>query len=213
MIERHFPDMPSRIASLPRDGRGYPVPKFVRWFDSGPDFRIIDPEHVKKCVRHHVCWICGEKLGRFMAFVIGPMCVINRISSEPPSHTDCARFAAIACPFLTRPLAKRNERELPEHVTIPGMVPHNPGLSCLWVTHDYSIRKVGDGLLFEIGLPEGVEFYAQGRHANRGEIEAAIEKGMPFLLAEAKKGGIAQINRTMAERERAERLIDQWQPS
>lgn len=31
-----------------------------------------------------------------MTFVVGPMCELNRISGEPPSHRECAEFSA-AC--------------------------------------------------------------------------------------------------------------------
>jgi hypothetical protein len=34
------------------------------------------------------------------------------MSAEPPSHRECAEYAVRACPFLTRPLAVRNERGL-----------------------------------------------------------------------------------------------------
>jgi len=45
------------------------------------------------CVRHKRCWLCGQPLGKFMCFVVGPMCAINKTSAEPPSHRDCALYA------------------------------------------------------------------------------------------------------------------------
>ena len=49
--------------------------------------------------RRKICFLCGEPLGRFAAFVIGPMgSSINRVSSEPPAHRDCAEYAVRACP-------------------------------------------------------------------------------------------------------------------
>ena len=38
-----LPPMPSRIAALPVDERGYPVPWFVAWIDGKPEFRCADP--------------------------------------------------------------------------------------------------------------------------------------------------------------------------
>lgn len=210
MIDRLFKDMPQRVTYLPRDARGYPVPKFVEWIDGKPDFRVIDPEHMLRCIRHKACWICGEPLGRYMVFVIGPMCVINRISAEPPSHMDCARFAAEACPFLSQPLAKRRERDLPAHAEVPGMLEHNPGTMCLWVTSSYKVVQNGKGLLFQIGEPMSVEFWSQGRKATRAEIDAAIEKGFPLLMEMAVEDGGDQPQKITQARFRAERLIDQW---
>lgn len=212
MIRRQFKDMPQRIAALPVDARGFPVPKFVKWFDSGPDFRIMDDQHMVRCIRHKLCWICGEKLGSYQAFVIGPMCVINRVSSEPPSHRDCAHFAVLNCPFLAQPLAKRRERDLPQHVESPGMIPHNPGVSCLWLTRSYRIFPNGRGLLFQIGDPLEVDCYAQGRKASRAEIDAAIEKGFPLLMAAAEKDGHGQPAKMRIARREAERLIYQRVP-
>lgn len=102
MTEPRFKDLPPRIAKLPTDERGYPVPYFVEWIDGKPDFRVMSSKNLARAVKYRRCWICGEELGRFLCFTIGPMCGVNRISSEPPSHYDCARFAVSACPFLTR---------------------------------------------------------------------------------------------------------------
>src|SRR4030095_12652609 len=80
--------MPSRMAKLPRDARGYPVPRFVSWYDGKPDFRIADTRYLEHCFRARTCWLCGELLGRYLAFVIGPMCAVNRTTAEPPCHRD-----------------------------------------------------------------------------------------------------------------------------
>src|SRR4249920_2430888 len=86
--------MPSRIAALPHDDRGFPIPFFVITMPDGTrDFRIMDHVRRDKCIRSSLCWICGEKLGTYKAFVIGPMCTITRTSSEPPSHRECAEYS------------------------------------------------------------------------------------------------------------------------
>src|SRR4051812_23024705 len=110
-----FPDAPPGIAALRVDGRGFPVPWFLAWNGRGePDFRYVHPERAMQAIKRQCCWICGQQLGRMKAFVIGPMCAVNRVSSEPPSHPLCADFAARVCPFLSRPLAKR--APLPDEV-------------------------------------------------------------------------------------------------
>jgi hypothetical protein len=69
--------MPARFARLPVDERGYPVPKFVERIDGKPDFRCVDGRWLTKTVQQKPCWLCGEKLGRHFAFVVGPMCAIQ----------------------------------------------------------------------------------------------------------------------------------------
>ena len=195
---REFPvPLPKRMTHLPLDPRGFPIPAFVEHLPDGSrDFRIISPTHMARCVRQHRCWICGELLGGTFAFVLGPMCCVNGVNSEPPSHVDCASFAAVACPFLSQPLAKRNERGLAdleyEHgiVEAPGiMLKHNPTAACVWVTKGYKVTNVGNGVLFDVGPPERMEFYHRGRPASRSEVDRAIQIGLPKLRAAADKDG------------------------
>jgi hypothetical protein len=191
MTERLFVDMPDRIARLDRDARGFPVPEFAMEIDGVPDFRVVKPGYVRKCIIKNNCWICGERLGVRKAFVIGPMCCINRISAEPPSHRDCALFAAKNCPFLSMPLARRNDRDLPVERSAPGkMILRNPGVCAVWMTKRYDVMRVDNGILLQIGEPEMIEFYAKGRIATRAEVDHSIRTGLPILEAEAKEEGL-----------------------
>src|SRR4051812_13821199 len=104
-----LPPMPPSIAALPRDHRGYPVPWFVAWSEGRPIFPAADPQKLVRAIRERRCWVCGDLLTRYLAFVVGPMCTVNRVSAEPPSHLKCAEFSTRACPFLTRPKMKRVE--------------------------------------------------------------------------------------------------------
>jgi hypothetical protein len=196
--------MTDRIAALPV-ARGYPVPWFVGWLRDGeptlrgdgePDFRVLAPDAIKQAHRWSLCFICGQRLGRFKAFVVGPMCAVNHTSSEPPSHLDCARWSAKACPFLTRPHMNRRETGLPADVKAPDgiFLTRNPGVALIWVTTAYRLRNVpGGGILFDIGDPENVEWYAQGRKASRAEVEASLESGLPALRELAEQQGSAAV--------------------
>lgn len=75
---------------LPIDDCGYPIPEFVSNIDGKRDFRVVSLEHPANCVRHNVCWICGQCLDVWKAFVIGLLPAIRGISNEPPSHVECA---------------------------------------------------------------------------------------------------------------------------
>lgn len=186
--------MPDRIRRLPISDQGYPVPKFVLYIDGKPDFRVMDSAHLVRCVKQHVCWTCGDRMGRHLAFPIGPMCAVNRTTAEPPSHLECARFACEACPFLTQPKMRRNEKGLPEEAQNPAgiMIKRNPGVTCIWVTGGYRTFASGNGRLFKIGAPTGVEWWAHGRKATREEVMASIDSGLPALREiAAKEGGEA----------------------
>lgn len=96
--------MPKRIALLPKDERGYPVPSSV-WHgaDGKPDFRVLDPEKWLRHVRAKRCGVCGAALERTMAFVGGPMSIFNRTFTDLAMHPDCAHYAMQVCPMLAAP--------------------------------------------------------------------------------------------------------------
>ena len=190
-----LPPLPPKMRELPVDERGYPVPYFVAWVDGKPDHRIADGEKMRMCIEQNRCWLCGRKLGSFKAFCIGPMCAITRTISEPPSHLECATYAATACPFLTRPHAKRREAGMPEEArdAAGNMIKRNPGAVCVWVTKRHRPFPVGGGILFDLGPPESTRWYAEGRLATRAEVDESIASGLPILVAEAQKDGGAQM--------------------
>jgi len=185
---------PPNIARLPQDRRGYHVPKFVAWIKGTPDFRVVDPDHLWRCINVGVCWICGERLGRWHTYVTGPMCVVNRTSGEPPSHHECAVYAARACPFLSLPEAKRREAGLPDEVVEPAGIGirRNPGVTALWVTRrpinpfpDQNMRP-----LFRLPMPvERIEWMREGRDATRAEVLHSITTGCPTLQSIAEQEG------------------------
>jgi hypothetical protein len=190
-------ELPRRMAKLPRDHRGYPVPWFVYFDEQGvPDFRVLGQGKVAQAVNHQLCWVCGEQRGRNFSFVIGPMCAVNRISAEPPCHRDCAIFSARACPFLSRPKMRRNEKDLPQFAGkeasyashSPGIpIERNPGVTLVWGTRSFKTISVparpgvNPGVLFNIGEPEECLWYAQGRTATRAEVLESIDTGLPIL--------------------------------
>lgn len=201
--------MPARIAALPIDPqRGVPVPWFVAWIDGKPDFRVIRPRGVDDAVSFRKCWICGQERGVWGAFVIGPMCAVNRTSSEPPSHEDCAVYAAVTCPFLAKPHMRRRTSGMPEDAVHSAGLPidRNPGVALVWVTREWKRFRVGPvgnaGSLFEIGDPQKTLWFAKGREATRDEVEESIRTGLPLLRAEAERESakaVAALERMTAD--------------
>jgi hypothetical protein len=77
---------------------------------------------------------------------------------------------------------RRNEKDHPGgHIAGHGIM-RNPGVTALWITREYKMfRPPNGGVLFELGAPERIEFYAEGRPATRAEILHSIETGLPLL--------------------------------
>jgi hypothetical protein len=190
-FEAAFP-VPARMARLPRDHAGHPVPWFVAWIDGEPDFRVIERGRVPEAVTGSLCWVCGQRLGAFVAFVIGPMCAVNRTTAEPPCHRECATWSARACPFLANPERRRRESRMPgDKLPPPGeMIRRNPGVALVWVTRSWSMFPDGQGgLLIEIGDPTATDWFAYGREATRAEVCASIDSGLPILTEAAEAEG------------------------
>ena len=184
--------LPERMLHLPIDHRGYVVPWFVEWVPDQdgipfPEFRAVSPHKIRYAVIKKLCWVCGKPLGAHKAFVVGPMCGVNRIAAEPPSHLECARWSARNCPFLSKPQMVRRTDETFEAMQEepPGiMIERNPGVVLLWICKGYQV--IGDGRggkLCSLGDPESVEWYFQGRAATRAEVEESVRTGLPALTA------------------------------
>ncbi len=203
--------LPPRMRDLPIDEeRGFVIPWFVYIDEHGKaDFRVIGENKMHLALSQRLCWICGQKLGAYLAFAIGPMCAINRINSEPPSHQDCAAYAARACPFLTRPHMHRRTNDLPEEMVPPTGVhfDRNPGAVCLWVTKRYTPFQEGRGVLFDLGEPIEIHWFTQGRHATREEIEAALESGVAILRQVAEAEGSEAIRQLTQAVSRTQELL------
>lgn len=186
----NLPDgIPLPMSKLPLNKVGYPVPWFVAYIDGEPDFRVIRRDGIAIAYNNNLCWVCGESMGQgLQAFVIGPMCAVNRTSAEPPCHITCARWSAKACPFLAQPKMVRRDRGI-DHALVAGtMIERNPGVTLVWPTRRGVFFPFGDGsgkpdgVLFNIGDPvRDPEWYGQGRAATREEVLTSIDTGVPIL--------------------------------
>jgi hypothetical protein len=205
--------LPARLARLPVSKNGYPVPWFVAHVpgpdgEMVPDFRVVDTPKLGEAIAMRRCWVCGEPLGRWMSFPIGPMCAVNRVTSEPPCHRDCAGWSVRNCPFLSTPRMVRRDEGLPEHVDAAGTpILRNPGVVCLWATRSYQPFRVGDGVLIRIGEPEEVSWWREGRPATRDEVEDSVATGLPILLDMARSEGPAALDALNRLYERARQLF------
>jgi hypothetical protein len=189
------PTPPPRVARLPRNKVGYPVPWFVGIVDGEPDFRVVGTGKMDGAITFRCCWICGGSLinrtlgaaATQYAYVVGPMCAANRTSAEPPAHRDCAIYAATACPFLTTPGMRRRDTNLPADAAEPDgvMIRRNPGVAVVWITNGW--HMIPGYRLFHLGEPVETLWFAEGRAATRDEALTSIDSGMPLLRAEAEQ--------------------------
>jgi len=207
--------LPPRLRKLPLDARGYPVPWFVAWVPGPdgvdvPEFRAMDARKFGAAVKLKLCWVCGEPLGKWLAFPIGPMCTITRTIAEPPSHVECAEWSVRNCPFLSQPSMVRRDGDLPANAQEPAGfgIKRNPGVVCLWVTRNYELFNDGKGkTLITIGEPERVAWWCEGRAATRAEVDASVTSGLPILMNAAKADGRFAVEHLGRCYDRAQRFF------
>ncbi len=181
---QHIVTPPGRIAALRRNPAGYPIPFFVADQSSAnPDFRVAGRPQFAAAVRAARCWVCGNpRRDGADAFTIGPMCAVNRVSADPPSHLECAEYSVRVCPVLLRPEMRRREAGLPPlaETTAGIALARNPGVSLIWVSR-WRLTRLPNGWIFDLEDPASVSWWARGREATRAEVLAAIDSGMPEL--------------------------------
>jgi hypothetical protein len=150
-------EMPPRIAALPVDAIGRPAPWFVAWIDGKPEFRVVGPGKLQQALRGSLCWVCGRGFagGEDRAWLIGPMCIVNLVSSEPPSHLDCATRSGRNC-FAgeTRYWTRNGLATFAETVGTVQEVLTTSGLSG-GVWREAEIRSFGEQRLWRIELQRG----------------------------------------------------------
>lgn len=194
--------IPDRMKNLPISDRGFPLPWFVPWHDGKPEPHLADPDKFRRAHQYRLCWCCGHPMTRHLAFVLGPMCAISRISGDPACHKECAEYAIKACPFLVNPRTRRNPNG-PVDYKSPDMNPRNPGIGMVWVTHTYDVYEG----VFRIGQPVSVSFWREGRAATRGEVIEALDIALPLLREDADRFGSHARNDVEANYRKAMELI------
>ena len=216
-----LPEPPGRMRQLPRDARGYVYPWFVDTLPSTGqlDHRTMNRGKLVQAIERGLCWVCGGPMGtRRRTFLIGPMCLVNRVTAEPGCHYECAEYSARYCPFLSRPKQKRRQFRDEElgglEKSSAGMpICRNPGVALLYSTLDWHperiradrSRGIGSGILFRLGDPERLNAFAEGRPATVEELNASIESGLPILMEAARADGPSAV----LELHAAKRLADQ----
>lgn len=95
--------VPPRMAALPRDARGFPIPHIVfRDTDGRPHFTVNHEPLRQEAITRGLCSICGQPLFRGRWFVGGPLSAFDEHGAylDPPMHEECVAYALQVCPYL-----------------------------------------------------------------------------------------------------------------
>lgn len=115
--------MPARLAARPRDVRGLPVLAITPWEHGEPRFAITGTARILICAVERRCSICGTEMAPGPVFRVvageeadaigaasaaGVPYANQAATVEPPGHRSCMLYAAVVCPWLARPNARRS---------------------------------------------------------------------------------------------------------
>lgn len=143
--------MPERIARLPRDKRGFPIPWNVLQDNGVPFFTVNDSEKHNLALRSRLCPICGDCLGRWKWFAGGPLSAFHEAGGyfDLPGHADCMRYALSTCPYLALPqylgrIDVPNKSKLPKDISVlldPTQIPERPDVFVAVASDHYELER------------------------------------------------------------------------
>jgi len=139
------------MRALPKERRGYPIP-FVTMLHpvtNEPDFRVLDIMRQLQCVNEKRCAMCGDHLGKYIAFIGGPRSRDGHAFFDPGMHRECAEYAAKVCPFISRENASFRDFSEEERRTYEAIVVNQDDTRptpemFMVITESFTVRKQPD---------------------------------------------------------------------
>lgn len=158
--------MPAVVAQRPRDLRGFPVPATTPWVDGQPRFGMTGVQRTFLCAVDRRCSICGTTMAPGAVWrVVGAeeaeaIAEANRqrrafrdaaSTTEAPGHRTCMLYAAMTCPWLSRPTARRSsDATVPGVEIVRGVRRGHRGAVVGYETYDFTFSQSG-GVQFRFG--------------------------------------------------------------
>lgn len=202
--------LPPAIAARPRDPRGYPVPAITPWTDGVPQFGVTSVERTFLCAVERRCSICatvmppgpvwrvvGEDEAEAIAAAIAEGRPFRNAAptAEAPGHRVCMLYAAMVCPYLSRPTARRGASgTAPGIEIVKGARRGSSGAVVGHRAYDFTFAETG-GVLFrfddvveflphEVGAEHAATLPAAIARAGRQADTGPDSEAPPYLLAD-----------------------------
>ena len=161
--------MPPRVARLPRDARGFPIPAGNAVVAGVADFATLDMEKWAALLHRRACGICGETMFGPVYFIGGSLCARNRLFFDHPMHGACALYALKVCPYLALPNFM-HRKTVPQHEgfmteVIPRASDQKPARFMLGRTRSYAGHWHGADLLLRADPWLRVSWWHAGQEA------------------------------------------------
>jgi hypothetical protein len=186
----------------PHDPRGYPIPAITPWEDGVPRFGVTSVARTFLCAIERRCSICatvmapgpvwrvvgGEESDAIAdALAAGDPYRNAAPTAEAPGHRVCMLYAAMTCPYLSRPNARRGTEVEAAGVALTRGTRRGAGGAVVgFQMYDFSYAGEA-GVLFRFdGL---VEFLPHDLGADQlPHLQAAVDDEPPMEAAPAYLG-------------------------
>jgi hypothetical protein len=180
---------PARIARLPHDRGGRPIPWNVLCADDGTPFFTINNDRKNwAALRQGLCPLCSERLGSWLWCVGGPLSAFHPGGCylDLPGHRDCMEYALQVCPYLAAPKylgridVARPEKLPPEARVLldETVMPDRPEIFVAVACHRITVQDRG-GLTPYLKPVHPFLDYTYWRHGRR----ITEDEAMPYLRA------------------------------
>ena len=110
MADETRPPIPASLAHRPVTGGLAAAWVNAELADGGTDFRSPHTARYEEAWRYCLCQSCGNPTGPRAVLVCGPRQVLTLRFDEPPTCPPCARYASMACPFVSGRSVKYPDR-------------------------------------------------------------------------------------------------------
>ena len=94
-------EMPPSLKARPQwHGMAVPFTTLIGLYDSVPNFKVTDAGAWQICVRDKLCALCGAPNGYWVWYIGSAEHMAKQVVFDLGMHEDCARYAAVTCPYI-----------------------------------------------------------------------------------------------------------------
>ncbi len=184
--------IPEILAALPRDSRGYPIPKGV-WCDPETgeyDFRILDQQVRVEALKKKLCAISSQPLLEREYWFIGcPASFTGRLFVDGPMRYEAAEFSMMTCPYLALAQSRHRRAGMEDKFRPAGTSLEKSSILMLGMSKSYRLEEMEDFIYVRAGPWRAVSWWRNGQRLSKPEaIELLAEVAPEIDLLRGARG-------------------------
>jgi len=94
-------EMPERLKARPQwKGMAVPFTTLIGLQDGVPNFKVTDRVAWDICIEEKLCALCGQPNDYWVWYIGSVQHMTREVVFDLGMHEDCARYAAVTCPYI-----------------------------------------------------------------------------------------------------------------